>query len=129
MSVHYRWFVIIFLLTAFGIYVALPADMKGIDLNAPICQEYALDHTIDLEGAKCDEHLTFSRNAEGEPVLQINITESRGLRLGGRTACPSASRYSTGRIHTRRFTRNRQQCRATSQCTWLDGSNGSGARG
>lgn len=83
MSVHYRWFVVIFLLTAFGIYVALPADLKGIDLDAPICQEFALDHTIDLEGAKCDEHLTFSRNAEGEPILQINITESRGLDLVG----------------------------------------------
>lgn len=83
MSVHYRWFAVILAMTVFGIYVALPASMKGIDLDAPICQEYALDHTVDLQGAKCDEHITFSRDEEGNPIFQITITESRGLDLVG----------------------------------------------
>lgn len=83
MNIHYRWLGFIIILSLFCAYVVLPASSKGIDLDAPICQEYALDHTIDLEGAKCDEHISWDFNGDGEAEFQINIVESRGLDLVG----------------------------------------------
>ncbi len=83
MTNHWRWLIFIVGLTLFAAYVALPADMKGVTPDDPICARFAEDQTIDTRGVRCDEHIRFDFNNDFRPEVDIAITQSLGLDLVG----------------------------------------------
>lgn len=83
MSTHYRWLVVIILLTAFCIYVALPADVKGVTPDAPICDELREDPNLNTGDVRCTENITFDFNGDFQNDFTIPITTSLGLDLVG----------------------------------------------
>lgn len=83
MTNHWRWLIFIVVLTLFGVYVALPADSKGVTPDDPICARFAEDQTIDTRGVRCDEHIRFDFNNDFRADIDIAITQSLGLDLVG----------------------------------------------
>ncbi|MCU0512892.1 MAG: protein translocase subunit SecD [Anaerolineae bacterium] len=74
---------LILLLTAFCVWVALPASTKGVDLDNPICREYEQDHTIDTGDVNCDESIRLDFNNDGTVDFRLNIRQALGLDLVG----------------------------------------------
>ncbi|MCA9894512.1 MAG: hypothetical protein KC615_16095, partial [Anaerolineae bacterium] len=83
MSQHLRWLVFVILLTVFCFYVALPADVKGVTPDDPICAEWKIDHTINTGDVRCSESIALDINNDREPDIGLNITQSLGLDLVG----------------------------------------------
>lgn len=83
MKNHFRWLIFILLISAFSIYVVIPASQKGVTPDAEICRELALDPTIDTGDVRCNENLVLDLNNDGQPEFELAITESQGLDLVG----------------------------------------------
>lgn len=83
MKHHTRWLVFILLLSVFCFYVALPADVKGVTPDDPICAEFNRDRTVDTKGVRCDEHIRLELNGDFTPELDLAITQRLGLDLVG----------------------------------------------
>lgn len=90
MSSHVRWLIFILLLTAFCVWVALPPEAKGIDLNSPECKRVVqaggiLDsngHIIDTGGVPCTESIVIGAVGQ-KPDFMVNIQQVLGLDLVG----------------------------------------------
>ncbi len=83
MKNHIRWFIFIVLLSGFCLYVALPASVKGITPDDPICAEYKEDPSVDTKGVRCDEHIRLELNGDFTPEIDLAISQSLGLDLVG----------------------------------------------
>lgn len=83
MSQHLRWLVIIILLTVFSFYIALPADVKGVTPDDPICEEWKADNTINTGDVRCTETIAIDFQNDGVPDIGLNVTQSLGLDLVG----------------------------------------------
>lgn len=77
------WLIFILILAAFCTWVALPAEMKGVQVDNSLCQQYAFDHTIDIGALRCTEGIALDLNNDGENELTLNIQQSLGLDLVG----------------------------------------------
>lgn len=78
-----QWLLVIVLLTIFSVYVALPAEVKGVTPSDPICEEYAKDIRADTRGVRCTESIIIDLNSDFNPELNIRVTSSLGLDLVG----------------------------------------------
>lgn len=78
MSIHARWLIFIVLLTAFCIWVATPAEFKGVQTEA--CATASAEEQTSL---KCNENIEIDFNNDGENDFVLNITQSLGLDLVG----------------------------------------------
>jgi protein-export membrane protein SecD len=83
MSIHLRWLIFIVILTIFCVYVALPADVKGVTPDEPVCEDLKEDPTINTLGVRCNEYITLDLGNDGEKELDIHINQSLGLDLVG----------------------------------------------
>jgi len=78
-----QWLIVIVLLTVFSVYVALPAEVKGVRPDEPICEEYAKDVRVDTRGVRCTESIILDVNSDFNPEINIRVTSSLGLDLVG----------------------------------------------
>jgi protein-export membrane protein SecD len=77
------WLIFILILTAFCIWVALPAATKGIQVDDLLCQQYQFDHTVDIGDLRCTENVPMDFNNDGRIDFTLNIQQSLGLDLVG----------------------------------------------
>ena len=83
MSQHFRWLVFIILLTVFSFYIALPAEVKGVTPDDPICEQWKQDNTIDTGDVRCSETIAIDFQNDGVPDIGLSVTQSLGLDLVG----------------------------------------------
>ncbi|QPC80971.1 protein translocase subunit SecD [Phototrophicus methaneseepsis] len=83
MSQHLRWLVFIFVLAIFCLYVALPAETKGVTPDDPICEEWKRDETTFTGDVRCTENIVLDLQNDNQPEFQLNVTQSLGLDLVG----------------------------------------------
>lgn len=83
MSQHFRWLVFIILLTVFSFYIALPAEIKGVTPDDPICEQWKQDNTIDTGDVRCSETIAIDFQNDGVPDIGLSVTQSLGLDLVG----------------------------------------------
>jgi protein-export membrane protein SecD len=83
MQTHWRWFVFIIVLTLFSFYVALPADVKGVTPDDPVCERLRENPRLDSLGVRCSENITIDLNGDRIPEIDIRVTQSLGLDLVG----------------------------------------------
>jgi hypothetical protein len=77
------WLGFIVLLTAFALYVAIPADIKGVTPDEPICSELRDNPTLNTGDVVCSENIVLDLNSDNNPEFQVNVTQSLGLDLVG----------------------------------------------
>ena len=78
MTSHFRWLILIVVLSVFCIWVATPPESKGV--NAELCAQASAADASDL---KCTENLELDFNGDGEYEFVLNIVQSLGLDLVG----------------------------------------------
>lgn len=83
MKNHRWWLVFIVILTGFSLYIALPAEMKGVTPDAPICAELQEFPFLDTGEVRCTENIVIDLSGNGVPEFQLNVTQSLGLDLVG----------------------------------------------
>jgi len=77
------WLLFILVLTAFCAWVALPAMTKGVDLDAPICIDYARDPKIFTGDVRCTESIILDSDSDGTAEFSVPINQRLGLDLVG----------------------------------------------
>ncbi|MGB1286038.1 MAG: protein translocase subunit SecD [Aggregatilineales bacterium] len=83
MKNHFYWLGFIVLLSAFCLYVALPAATKGVTPDDEACDILREDPYADTGDVRCVEHIQININDTREPEFQISVNESLGLDLVG----------------------------------------------
>jgi protein-export membrane protein SecD len=83
MQTHWRWFVFIVVLALFSLYVALPADVKGVTPDDPVCERLRENPRLDSLGVRCSENITIDLNGDRIPEIDIRVIQSLGLDLVG----------------------------------------------
>jgi protein-export membrane protein SecD len=83
MSTHFRWLIFIVILSIFCIYVALPADIKGVTPDDPVCERLREDPELFDLGVRCNENIRLDLNNDRVPELDIAINQRFGLDLVG----------------------------------------------
>ena len=78
MSSHFRWLILVIVLSVFCIWVATPPEFKGVDVVACASASDADQTTI-----KCAENLEIDFNGDAQSDFVLNITQSLGLDLVG----------------------------------------------
>ncbi len=77
------WLLFIVVLTVFCAWVAIPASVKGVELDAPECIQYARDPKTFTDGKRCTESLIIDSNNDGTPEFNLAINQRLGLDLVG----------------------------------------------
>ncbi len=83
MQTHWRWLAVILVLSLFSLYVALPADVKGVTPDDPVCERLRENPRLDSLGVRCSENITIDLNGDRIPEIDIRVTQSLGLDLIG----------------------------------------------
>ena len=78
MSSHFRWLILVIVLSLFCIWVATPPEFKGVDVEACASATRA-----ELVSVKCTENLEIDLNGDSENDFVLNVTQSLGLDLVG----------------------------------------------
>ncbi len=83
MSNHLRWLVFIIVLSVFALYVAMPAEVKGVTPDDPVCKSLEEDPTLDSLGVRCNENIAIDLNGDRTNEVNFRVTQSLGLDLVG----------------------------------------------
>ena len=87
MQRHYIWFAVIAVIVAFSLYIALPAEDKGVTPDDPACQTSDTTSLLDIErnrtDVRCTENIVLDINSDGSPEFELRVTDSRGLDIVG----------------------------------------------